>query len=77
MEIRVVGVELGGVDDALAILMAHAHADVVALTIAAGNVGLGHTVGNALRLVEASGAANLSGAPWMLYYARALGAALT
>ena len=27
-----------------------------------------------LRLVEASGAANLSGAPWMLYYARALGA---
>ena len=29
-----------GVDDALAILMAHAHADVVALSIAAGNVGL-------------------------------------
>ncbi|MFZ2173221.1 MAG: Pls/PosA family non-ribosomal peptide synthetase [Rhodococcus sp. (in: high G+C Gram-positive bacteria)] len=28
----------------------------------------------ALRLTEASGAANLSGAPWMLYYARALGA---
>ncbi|WP_072686819.1 Pls/PosA family non-ribosomal peptide synthetase [Rhodococcus marinonascens] len=28
----------------------------------------------ALRLNEASGAANLSGAPWMLYYARALGA---
>lgn len=26
------------------------------------------------RLVEASGAANLSGAPWMIYYARALGA---
>lgn len=45
-----------GVDDALAILMAHAHADVVALTIAAGNVGLGHTVGNALRLVETIGA---------------------
>ncbi|AOW95091.1 amino acid adenylation protein [Rhodococcus sp. WMMA185] len=28
----------------------------------------------ALRLAEASGAANLSGAPWVLYYARALGA---
>ena len=28
----------------------------------------------ALRLTEASGAANLSGAPWMVYYARALGA---
>ena len=28
----------------------------------------------AQRLTEASGAANLSGAPWMLYYARALGA---
>ncbi|MDM7491020.1 amino acid adenylation domain-containing protein [Rhodococcus sp. GXMU-t2271] len=28
----------------------------------------------ALRLSEASGAVNLSGAPWMLYYARALGA---
>ncbi|MEV0947408.1 Pls/PosA family non-ribosomal peptide synthetase [Rhodococcus sp. NPDC049939] len=27
----------------------------------------------ALRLAEASGAANLSGAPWILYYARALG----
>ncbi|WP_414648846.1 nucleoside hydrolase [Dokdonella sp.] len=41
-----------GVDDALAILMAHAHADVVAMTIAAGNVGLRHTVANALKLVE-------------------------
>ena len=41
-----------GVDDALAILMAHAHADVAGLSIAAGNVGLGHTVGNALKLVE-------------------------
>lgn len=41
-----------GVDDALAILMAHAHAEVVGLTIAAGNVGLGHTVGNALKLLE-------------------------
>lgn len=41
-----------GVDDALAILMAHARADVVALTIAAGNVGLRHTVVNALKLIE-------------------------
>lgn len=41
-----------GVDDALAILMASAHAEVVGLTIAAGNVGLVHTVGNALKLVE-------------------------
>jgi purine nucleosidase len=46
-----------GVDDALAILMAHAQADVVGLTIAAGNVGLAHTVGNALKLVEVIGAA--------------------
>ncbi|NCT67584.1 MAG: nucleoside hydrolase [Rhodanobacteraceae bacterium] len=45
-----------GVDDALAILMAHAHADVVGLSIAAGNVGLGHTVGNALKLVDVIGA---------------------
>ncbi|HEV7776594.1 MAG TPA: nucleoside hydrolase [Luteibacter sp.] len=44
-----------GVDDALAILMAHAHADVVALTVAAGNVGLAHTVRNARRLVELLG----------------------
>ncbi|MBB3226113.1 purine nucleosidase [Luteibacter sp. Sphag1AF] len=41
-----------GVDDALAILMAHAHADVAALTVAAGNVGLEHTVRNARKLVE-------------------------
>lgn len=41
-----------GVDDALAILMAHAHGDVVALTVAAGNVGLDHTVRNACRLVD-------------------------
>lgn len=43
-----------GVDDALALLMAFAdpaHA-VVGLTVAAGNVGLGHTVANALKLVE-------------------------
>ncbi len=45
-----------GVDDALAILMAHRHADVVGLTIAAGNVGLSHTVANALKLVETIGA---------------------
>src|SRR5690242_20565846 len=46
-----------GVDDALAILMAHRHADVLGLCIAAGNVGLPHTVGNALKLVETIGAA--------------------
>lgn len=45
-----------GVDDALAILLAHAHADVVGLSVAAGNVGLGHTVGNALKLVDTLGA---------------------
>lgn len=44
-----------GVDDALAILMAWAHADVSALTIAAGNVGLEHTVRNARKLVELAG----------------------
>ncbi|HSX62481.1 MAG TPA: nucleoside hydrolase [Tahibacter sp.] len=41
-----------GVDDALALLMAYERAEVAALTIAAGNVGLGHTVTNALRLTE-------------------------
>lgn len=45
-----------GVDDALAILMAHAHADVAGLTVTAGNVGLSHTVANALKLVETLGA---------------------
>src|SRR4051812_49370103 len=45
-----------GVDDALAILLAHRHADVVGLTIAAGNVELAHTVSNALKLVEVIGA---------------------
>ncbi len=47
-----------GVDDALAILLAHAHpeAKVAALTIAAGNVGLGHTVSNALKLLDVIGA---------------------
>ena len=44
-----------GVDDALAILMAHARAEVVGLSIAAGNVGLARTVGNALRLVDLIG----------------------
>lgn len=46
-----------GVDDALAILMAlrHPAAEVVALTIAAGNVGLAHTVRNALKLCEVAG----------------------
>ena len=46
-----------GVDDALALLMAfHSDAhEVVGLTIAAGNVGLGHTVRNALKLREVVG----------------------
>ncbi|NII09806.1 nucleoside hydrolase [Oleiagrimonas sp. C23AA] len=41
-----------GVDDALALLMAHAHAKVEALSIAAGNVGLEHTVRNACTLLD-------------------------
>jgi purine nucleosidase len=41
-----------GVDDALAILMAHAHADIAGLSIAAGNVGLDHTVRNARVLLD-------------------------
>ena len=46
-----------GVDDALALLMAFdsPHHEVVALTIAAGNVGLTHTVANALKLCEVCG----------------------
>ena len=46
-----------GVDDALAILMALADSghDVVGLTVAAGNVGLHHTVANALKLCEVAG----------------------
>ena len=44
-----------GVDDALAILMAHAHAAIAGLSIAAGNVGLGHTVRNARTLVDLVG----------------------
>src|SRR5260221_7686232 len=46
-----------GVDDALAILMADRHADVLGLCIAAGNVGLQHTTANALKLIETIGAA--------------------
>lgn len=45
-----------GVDGALAILMAHAHAEVGRLSIAGGNVGLAHTVGNALRRLDIMGA---------------------
>lgn len=47
-----------GVDDALALLLAHAHpnAVVAALTITAGNVGLAHTAANALKLMELIGA---------------------
>src|SRR5690606_23011079 len=46
-----------GVDDALALLMAFADPrhELKALTIAAGNVGLGHTVANALKLCEVAG----------------------
>ena len=45
-----------GVDDALAILMAHRHARIAGLSIAAGNVGLGHTVANAHKLCDLLGA---------------------
>ncbi|MGY0620488.1 nucleoside hydrolase [Lysobacter sp. A378] len=47
-----------GVDDALALLMAFndPRHEVVGLTIAAGNVGLSHTVANALKLCEVVGA---------------------
>ena len=46
-----------GVDDALALLMAFndPHHEVIGLTIAAGNVGLDHTVRNALKLCEVAG----------------------
>lgn len=46
-----------GVDDALALLMAFndAHHEIVGLTIAAGNVGLQHTVRNALKLCDVAG----------------------
>jgi purine nucleosidase len=48
-----------GVDDALALLMAFndPRHEVVGLTIAAGNVGLDHTVRNALKLCEVAGVA--------------------
>jgi purine nucleosidase len=56
-----------GVDDALALLMAFndRRHDVVGLTIAAGNVGLEHTVRNALKLCEVAGnrAPVFAGAP--------------
>jgi purine nucleosidase len=45
-----------GVDDALAIMMAYAHADIAGLSVAAGNVGLGHTVRNARILRDLLGA---------------------
>lgn len=45
-----------GIDDALAIMMAHANADVAGLTVVGGNVGLAHTTRNALKLVEMIGA---------------------
>ncbi|MFY2763628.1 nucleoside hydrolase [Arenimonas sp. MALMAid1274] len=46
-----------GVDDALALLMAFGDPrhELLALTIAAGNVGLGHTVANALKLCDVAG----------------------
>jgi purine nucleosidase len=46
-----------GVDDALALLMAFddPRHEVVGLTVAAGNVGLRHTVANALKLCEVAG----------------------
>jgi purine nucleosidase len=57
-----------GVDDALAILMAHRHARVAGLTIAAGNVGLAHTVANALKLIDVIGASTpvFAGCPYPL-----------
>ncbi len=50
-----------GVDDALALLMAFndPRHDVVGLTVAAGNVGLKHTVANALKLCEVAGRADI------------------
>jgi len=67
-----------GVDDALAILMAHDHAarhdcEVVGLSIAAGNVGLAHTVANGLKLVEVMGARTpvFAGCPVPLVHASA------
>ncbi|HET6603475.1 MAG TPA: nucleoside hydrolase [Xanthomonadaceae bacterium] len=50
-----------GVDDALAILMALTHpcAEVLALSIVAGNVGIAHTTANALKLLEVAGRADI------------------
>lgn len=50
-----------GVDDALALLMAFddPRHEIVGLTIAAGNVGLRHTVANALKLCEVAGRADI------------------
>lgn len=54
-----------GVDDALALLMAFADErhDIVGLTIAAGNVGLDHTVRNALKLCEVAAAKTCRSTP--------------
>lgn len=64
-----------GVDDALALLMAFADPahEVVGLSIAAGNVGLAHTVGNALKLCEVAGvdAPVFPGCPLPLVHAAA------
>ncbi|MEP6940662.1 MAG: nucleoside hydrolase, partial [Rudaea sp.] len=66
------------IDDALAILMAHDHVartggTIVGLSIAAGNVGLGHTVANALKLVDVMGARTpvFAGCPSPLVHASA------
>ncbi len=50
-----------GVDDALAILMALAspHHRLLGLSVSAGNVGLAHTVRNALKLCEVAGRADI------------------
>jgi len=62
-----------GVDDALALLMAFADQrhEVVGLTVAAGNVGLEHTVRNALKLCEVAGRMDVpvfAGAPTPLVH---------
>ncbi len=44
-----------GSDDAMAIVLAATHADVVGITTVAGNVGLDHTTRNALRVCELIG----------------------
>ncbi len=54
-----------GVDDALAILMAHQHGSIRGLAVTAGNTGLNHTVRNACALVDllASDAPVFAGCP--------------